>query len=357
MHLVLIILLFTCYYITGGNKSETNTAIRKRQVILMGLCLFLFASLRSFEVGQDLPAYFDHYQNDSSLSIKDIFVLLATRDPVFHVFLHFLSYISPNPQFLLVAVSLIVSFGFSFFVYNEKGNVLLFFIMFVGFRLFAFTLSGLRQAIALGFVFIAYVYLQRSKYIPFVALTVLAAMFHASAILFLLAFPASKVNYKALSFILLGGAVINIVSGGQMARGVASIFFEERFTNYAVSSFEGTTTFILYFIIYLICIFGTIDNRHHNKDTIVAMNIFTVGIFFSFIGQQLENVFRIAYYFIIAMYPVFSQFIHLKFGNDKLSERLIVFILCILLSVQYLVLGTGAGANEYTFFWQAPYLY
>ena len=196
MHVVLIVLLFATYYLTGGSKSDSNMAIRKRQVVLMGFCLFLFGALRSFDVGQDLPMYYEHYLNDSDLSINDILLVLVNRDPGFHIFLHFLSYISSDPQLMLVVVSLFVSFGFSFFVYHEKGSVLLFFMMFIGFRLFSFTLSGLRQAIALGLVFIAFVDLQRSKYISYIILTIIATLFHASAILFLLAFPASRVNYK-----------------------------------------------------------------------------------------------------------------------------------------------------------------
>lgn len=355
MHFVLILLLFAIYYISGGSKSNSDLKIRKQQVVLMGLCLFLFAALRSFDVGQDLPTYYDHYLNDSDLSIKDILLALSNRDPGFHIFVHFLSYVSSDPQLMLVAVGLIVSFGFSFFVYNEKGSVLLFFIMFIGFRLFSFTLSGLRQAVSLGIVFIAYVYLMRSKYVIYAVLTLIATLFHASAILFLLALPASMVNYKLLSLTLLGGAAINISTGGTLSRALASLFFEDRFANYAVSSFEGTTTFILYFAIYLICLLGMRDIKRMNKEAIMSMNLFTVGIFFTFLGQQLENVFRIAYYFIIAMYPAFSQFINNQFKKDQMTAGLIHLIICVLLSAQYLLFGTGAGTGGYTFFWQVSH--
>ena len=149
----------------------------------------------------------------------------------------------------------------------------------------------------------------------------------------------------------MGGAVINIVTGGTLAKGLADFFFEDRFSAYTVSSFEGTTTFVLYFVIYLICLFGMRNINRENKEMVVSMNLFTVGIFFSFIGQQLENVFRIAYYFIIAMYPTFSRFINDQFKKDRVGSDIIHFVICMLLAIQYIWLGTGARTDDYTFFW------
>lgn len=356
MQLVLILTLFAIYYFGGAGRSVFDQKTRRKQVTLMGSVMFLFAALRSFDVGQDLPMYYDQYLRDAHLQIDDILVDLASRDPVFHIFIHFLNYISPNPQLMLVVVAFVVTFGFSYLVYHEKGNVLLFFMMFIGFRMFSFTLSGLRQAIALGLIFIAYVYLKKSKYIPYIVITLLASLFHTTAILFLLAFPASKVNYKVLSITLISAALAIVLSGGGVSKTIASLIFDERFEGYSLTKFEGNTTFYLYLIMYAISLSGMRNIIKHDNNAVIAMNMFTIGIFFSFIGQQLDSVFRIAYYFIFAQFPVFSVFIYNQIKGEHIMAEFVHFIICVLLVAQYLLLGTGAGTDNYTFFWESSFM-
>ncbi len=365
VHIVFLALLFFTYYVSGGVKSEQSQETRKRQVTYMGMLLFWFAALRSPTVGGDLlgsesgeSGYWFDYTLDAGLSFRDVIVYRAGRDPFFHCFLKFLSTVSYSPQTMLVVVGGIFSFGFSYFVYHSRGNVLFSFMMLIGFRIFSFSLSGLRQAIALGLIYIAYICLRDKKYARFVILNILAALFHRSALVFIVAFPLMFVNttYVVVTLLLLFG--LNIVTSGSLVDYLASFFFGGRFDSYIARSvgmeFEGGATFFIYLFFYFLVL--AFYRKIKKRDVFLSkeFSILSVGIFFSAIGQTMDNVFRIAYYFIFLLFPVSSQML-LSMFNDKKTYSLICFVASFLLAVQYIVFGTGASTENYEFFWTYPH--
>lgn len=367
MHIIFLVTLFIIYFITGGNKSMDNLSCRKRQTIWMGILLFLFAALRSYSVGQDVRGYEPFFQGyyyqylvDASMSFNDIIAYRSGRDPFFHLFLKLLSFIWPSPQLMLIVIGAIVAFSFSYFTYKEKGNVLLFYIMFIGFRLFSFTLSGLRQATAMSLIFIAYVCFREKKIWKMLLLTLLATLFHRSALIFVLALPIEKLkNYYVLPAFIVGVIIVNFLSNEVLTETLSRLFYGDRFSDYFASTnnmnFGGGATFYIYMAIYFAVFLYFTKMMYVNPLIINEFNILTVGILFVIIGLSIENVFRISYYFIFVLYPIFSQFLNVVF--KKRDVNIIVFLVSILLSIQYIVFGTGAGTEEYRFFWEDPYLY
>lgn len=365
IHIAFLVLLFIVYYFTGGVNSEHNPLIRKRQVTWMGILMFLFAALRSPVVGVDLlgygngeAGYWLDYSQDAQMSFVEIFVNRAGRDPVFHCFLKLLSYVSDSPQLMLVVIGGIFAFGFSYFVYHTKGNVLLSYMMLIGFRIFSFSLSGLRQTIAMGLIFIAYICLRDKKYVWYVILTLIASAFHTSALVFFVSFPLMFVRSRIVFGGLLLLLLLNFSTGGLIVNYLASVFYSGRFDNYLSRSagmeFEGGATFFIYIIFYFLIVFSYPSIRKKDSSFNKEFNILSMGIFFSTIGQSMDNVFRIAYYFIFVLFPATSQMI-MSAVKDKRSNSLICLAASLLLAVQYILLGTGAGTDHYEFIWNYRY--
>lgn len=357
MHLVLLITLFVVYYFTGGSISDSNNRARKKQVFLMGFSIFLFAALRANIVGNDVGEYWNQYSIDADSSFSDLLITRAGRDPFFHVFLHFLSFISPNPQLMLAVIGAIVAIGFSYFSYYQKGNVLLFFVLFIGLRMYSFTLSGLRQAVAMGLVYIAYIYLKNRKNYHYLILTIIAGLFHSSAFVFLLAFPVVKYK-KTQIFVLIVSlfVIVNILTNNALVSSLALITFEDRFEGYVERSqnmvFAGGFTFLIYVAIFIMSLFYYKIIKSKDDSFTESFKLLTIGVMFAFLGQSMDNVFRIAYYFIFISIPIFSQII--KSITSKQEESIIVFMTSVIFAAQYLILGTSAGVEEYVFFWEVP---
>ncbi len=363
VHVIFIILLFLTYYATGGIDGEKNLKIRKRQVTYMGLLLFLFAALRSPTVGIDIrpddtTGYWADYYVDADVSFTELLVMRAGRDPIFHCFLKVLSLFSDSPQTMFIAVGAIFAFGFSYFVYHSKGNVLLTYMMLIGFRIFSFSLSGLRQAVALGLIYIAYIAFRDKKYKQFVILTCVAALFHNSALIFLLSWPLLFIKVTYVVCVLFLFLLINIGTNGIIVNYLASLFFSGRFDSYLEESvnmaFEGGATFFIYVFFYLLILISYRKIKRKDVTFDKEFSILSVGMFFSTIGQSMSNVFRIAYYFIFLLFPATSQMI-MCIVKDKTSYSLFCFLASFLLALQYLLLGPGAGTENYDFFWNYRY--
>lgn len=360
MHVVLILSLFLIYLFTGGDKSLSSQSARRVQVIWMGMALLIFAALRSYTVGTDVWGYFQDYYKDASYnSFSELWDDRQGRDPFFHCLLRVLSFISSNPQFMLLIIGGIVAFGFSYFSYYQKGNVLLFYVLFIGFRMYSFTLSGLRQACAMSLIYIAYTQLKKEKPMLFFVLVALAALFHQSALVALLIFIVFKIkNDRIVEYAAIIVAVSNIVSGGALAAIMENYVFQDRFSGYierSVGYSDWGLTIIIYLVVYLLIILKT--NRLSNNSVWFHedFRLLTVAIMFAIIGMHTDAVGRMNYYFIFIIIPLFSQVLQAIGGKDVQTTRMLTWIVILLMSAQYLILG-ASGIQEYEFFWENPYV-
>ncbi len=339
--------------------SSSPKQERFLKVFFMGLMLFLFAALRKETVGIDVMSYFKDFTKDANWTISEILHAglnySQSRDPVFHVFLHMLSWISRDPQIMLVVIGLLVALGFSVFVYYQKGSVLVFYILFITLRIFPFTLSGLRQATAMAFIFLAFAALQNRKHILFLLLTVLGGLFHESAFIFLLAFPIFKFkSTMVVGVSTMTLAFVNMVMKNRLVAGVAFNLFGGRFASYANTAiggdFEGSTTFLLYMLLFAFVMLFYPVLKQSYEDTGAMFRLSSTAMMFSIIGQSMPNMFRIAYYFIFALLSFVPRLIERMF--EPKIRILVIFLFVFLMSAQYILLGPGAGVENYVFYWQ-----
>lgn len=329
---------------------------RKYEVIFIGIVLFLFAALRDNSVGVDTLRYCDGFRNTSKLSFLQIITRRNDyRDPFFYCFLRALAYISKDPQIMLVVIGGWVAFSFSYLTYHSKGNVLITYLLFICLRLYSFTFTGLRQAMALGFIWIAFVFLMQNKKWRFLLFVLLGSLFHVSALSFILALPFIYIKKDKLVLIsCLLFSIVNFIMGDKIVYHISETLFPERVGDYVDTAMESgtslSTTFILYILMFLFILFFFSNVKKNDKLSVGKFNLVCIALMISFISQGFPNMFRVAYYFICILFILFNETILYSF---KERERLLLnLIIPILLIGQYLILGTSAGTENYIFFWQ-----
>lgn len=357
MHLLFLVTLCALsFFVHLQQVSPENK--RKYEVALLGIVLFLFAALRAPSVGIDVQRYCDTYRQVSGMSYAEILKPSENynlRDPFFHCFMRTLAYISDNPQLMLAVIGAWVAITFSIFVYHTGGQVLNTFLLFVCLRIYSFTLTGLRQSIAMGFVWLAFVCLQKKKYIWYAVFLILAACFHLSAITFLMALPLVLIKSKN---VVLGGVLCftaaNILSGNRFVYYISNFLFSERFGGYIDTAIESETSFSSTFLLYIalfafvVLFFKRVEER--NENSVSLFNTACFGLMVSFVSQGFPNLFRVAYYFICNLFPLFTQTVNV---SGKQSERTIInTLLPVFLIAQYLLMGTSGGTENYLFFWE-----
>lgn len=353
----LLLLLSICFiYLVWGDSSSN----RKKCVIFMSLCLWLFYSLRSWTVGSDTVRYYANFVFASDMSFSEIWSYYDKREPFFYSFCKVLSLIVNDPQFFVAVVGAIICSSFAYFAYHQKGNVLLMYILFITLRVFPFMMSGMRQAIAMSILLVSYVYMQKGKKKLYLAGSSLAFLFHTSSIIVpLVVYGLGKMKSKRLVpliCILLGLIVVS--TGGILTSALELFFGSGKYSNYANETnetFRLGGTFLLYAIIYfsLLAHKNNLSKMLDNFD--LELGMLSVAMMFSIMSLKIPTAFRMAYYFQFPMFSMATFLIASIWGNRN-KKSIIVFVVLFMIA-QYMILGTGADAGNYEFYWDNPYMY
>lgn len=174
----LIVLSFVC-------KLSDTTNNDRIVIVLFSVALFIIYVFRDYSVGRDIPGYVDIYESMSSHDLYDaswtwmewgyvllmkVFSMLGLSFRVFWAFIY--------------AVTII---PLMCFIKKYSKDVTLSLIIFMCFQFFVFSMSALRQTMAMSICLTAYMVGNRNglkSFIYYCLLIVLAVLIHRSAIVF-----------------------------------------------------------------------------------------------------------------------------------------------------------------------------
>lgn len=353
MHVVLI-----TSFLVGGVLIQFLSKAEKVQrniSIWGGFVLFLYAAMRSTAVGTDVYGYANAYLTLPYTSFRAICAseTLVSRDPLFYLFMKILSHINHDPQFMLIVISAIVAFCLSTFAYKNSVNPILSFAMFIGFRYYSFTLSGLRQAIAWSIIFLSYESLKDKKLLKFILTVLLASLFHRSALVFMLAYPIANIKTSQMSFLVPFGLLLNFIANDIAIRLIGAIPALQQYANYIYGGETTTSGKTILFIYICIIIFAFVARKHMSKKNVHAglmYNLTLTGVAITALGFRYPNIFRVGYYFIFPIILLFPCAINSFL--DRKSQLLVNLFVIALLTAQFMIIGPGAGTGSYQFFWE-----
>ncbi len=175
-------------YRYSNNKLHKNISIISSLFIIV-----LFSSIRASTVGIDNYEYSEWYK---TFSIDNgIFDAITSNimdyEPGFVVINYFLKYFSLEYSYALIIYALLIWIPIYRLIKFSKDFYFAIFV-FITLGFLFFTFNGQRQAIAIGFVFLATRYLFEQKNIKFLLSILVATMFHFSAILMLIILIINK---------------------------------------------------------------------------------------------------------------------------------------------------------------------
>lgn len=354
MHIILILLILIIGLIIKLISSPNK--VNKRISTWAGVNLFFYGALRATTVGTDTFSYTNAYLMLPNLSFASLFTstwLIVSRDPIFYSFIKILTYISEEPQFMLIIISAVVAFSFSIFIYKNSINPLLSYIMFIGLRYYSFTLTGLRQAIAWSIILYSYQFIKEQKFVKFALIVILASMFHSSAILFILSYPLAKIKkIEIMTLLIFLGSMFNLILNNLILKLLVKLPILQQYESYISIKEYGTTgTTILLIYMSILIFFFVLKSKILNKDKNMyfAYNLSAIGVAITFLSFNYANIFRIGYYFVIPIIILLPSSI--KNAFDKKSQLLINAVVITLLVVQFIIIGPGSGTDNYQFFW------
>lgn len=197
-------LLISCkksveYRCPSVSSAHFTQEITNRKIAwFFAFTLFLVMGFRSVEVGTDTLSYYLNYINSTSNSLSQFdgieyltkefgYTLLVV---LFHNVLHF-----PWQVFVMMSAAFFC-FALTKFICKYSSDVFLSFFFHATFGLFAMSITGIRQTLAISIILIALNEMIDKHYSRYIFLVLLASTIHFSAIVCVFVFFIGKLNYK-----------------------------------------------------------------------------------------------------------------------------------------------------------------
>lgn len=360
VQLLIIVLGFLALKWYPQVESEENQARQhKRYIIFMMVLLILQSGLRHVAVGPDTYQYYVGYFLDVEKSSwqslwSDCLEFLnygTGKDPGYRLLLKAIQYILPTYQLYLLGLATFVFYGLGklFMRYtNSNYEVLVAMALYQCLYYSFFSITGIRQTMATGFLFIAVPYAVKQKPWQFALLVLMAATQHKSALLFmpfyfLPLFKHSRMMLTA-SFVMF---VPMWMFGPQIASWLMMGNTFEQYLDY-LQGYEGAGAYG--FAAYIILL-GILLIYYHKVvvasllNTNLVLNSVAVAICLTPLTMiDPSNMRVVQYYSIFGLFAL--PWVISKVNFSSVKNRYI--IVTILLTIYTLT----RGRSEYAFFWQ-----
>ncbi len=345
MILVCISGIFLCSWlflqVKGNNK--------KYLVISACVILFLYAALRAHDLQPDIPVYVDYYNRYSKLSFNEIIDFFDSdqKDPFYYVFSWFFSRVFSDAQWWLAFVALAYIFAVGLIIYKESENPVLSFLAFLALAYFEFSLSGLRQTLALSFTVLSYFGIRNRNWKQFVILVLLASLFHRSALIFLIVYPIANTKVGKLHFVIAILAVALFLVGEAPIRSFLERYLVDTQYEGYIERTVGLSMagFIIQLAIFVFCYvyYPVVSKKYEHAN--ILYNLAFIGLLFQLFSSMIAEVFRISMYFSVFNILLIPMVITAE-KDQKI--RLLETLGISLIFIAYMI---WSGIPEYAFFW------
>jgi len=339
-YILLIILKPICDRIKNG---------RKVYCVIVGNVYFGIAALRYRTVGSDTDIYVRAFERLSEAPVLQA-ATYYEKDPFFWICLSVIGKITQNYTWLFIVVAALFCGAITYYIYKYSTDLCLSFIILLSLNLYQFSLTGMRQTIAMAFIILALIFLREDKIVKSIIFIVIASLFHSSAlvILIIVLLRKIKIPIKMLWCLPFCGILVFVFNTPIALKLIKLV--EER--GYEVEELgNGVTMAFVIFCLFVLCI--CFAQSYKKVDEKYMQNYWLAfgAVFFEMLVPTQSIFFRIAFYFLlvfVTLLPnVVNSIINVKYrGVIRLG-------LYVLLSVQYLVFTIGScNIIPYYTFWQ-----
>ena len=299
--MIVILISFVSIRLIDTNGSEQAKGF---YYVLLAALLAIFLSALFFFIpvvsGTDKESYLHIYEAYLNTGIHDPYI--SSRDIGFRTLLE-IGYGGSLNFFQLFFLSQSVCLTMVFLTLKPYRRMLAFYcILYFAFGFLVWQLNGLRQGIAINFVFISIMFLSQRQYIRYIFAILLAATFHSSAVAFLVLYfvPTKRKLLFVLVVAICVSLIVCVILGVNLASLLPTLFslaegvnlmgYERYLGSDKLANQEATGTGLVYIYKQLLLIFSSyciLSNKVDNRFILINLS-FSLG--FSFIGNIVGNV-------------------------------------------------------------------
>lgn len=333
-----------------------NINYEKRNKIALGIffsLLTVMIMLRHNSVGSDTQNYIYFFEKCSALDWDRL-----RRETVEVGYLYFnkgVSLVTHNTQMFLAILAITIS-GLIYPTYKRLCiDTSLTIAIFAVMSTFVMMFSGMRQMLAIGIGFVAYDFARNKRIVPFIAAVIIATLFHASAFMLILMYPAYHARVTKNWLYLIIPLLILIFIFNEPIFIVLSLVIEQ-YTRFDASITE-TDAYMMLILFSAFTVFAFIipDESKLDDETIGLRNFLLIALVVQMFAPLHTLAMRMSYYYIIfipLLLPKIIEYRSKKWSQIAIMGRRIMILFFLL----YFFMNASRGGNlhvfPYHFFWE-----
>jgi len=359
-----IIWILVSYLISACIKKRN---LRDKVFLVFSLGYLGFLTMfRLYTVGTDTKTYFTVYREIAKTNWTGFltFMRYSGTEPGYLLFCKLLSYVSKDPQILLIFSGLISYLTLGMFFYKHSDYKFVSVFLFFTLGGFDFYASGIRQTIALSLLLIAYELSESNKRILTILFIILATSIHYSAILIIPLIFVVKIKDNSKFYLWLFVMAVGLTAGFNIVLSIILRIFPKYKYYYEGSLFSREPNLavllkMLVFLLLFLCAKFVVKDKNikelavYNKSYIFERFTAFIPIVY-LISFNARAIARIA----VILWP----FAFVYYGNSvrdmETKNKRIVVELTVALFFVYAYIVTTYKTPEwqstypYSFFWQ-----
>ena len=352
---MLIYILLVAFILLLAFTLDAGRINKKQFCIMVGLAFILITGLRSVNVGSDTTVYYLSFIDYKYYTFAHV-LSMEKRDVAFYILEWIIAKTTGSFVVLTLATAVAFYYPIMRLIYKYSDDPTLSCFILMAFNFFQFSMTGMRQTIALGFVVLFFLELHEKEMSKKRAalFIVLAILFHRSALIALFypvikQFSKRRINAQFTLVLiplvfLLRASIINSLQGIFMLIGFGMMELE--------SVGGGFTTFLIYVVLTIGSLLITSfegEGEFGSNEMILYSVVATCLQAFVLVNSVF---FRVAWYFALFIIILIPKF--LEKGIFAKSE-LKIFRMLAYGAILFMYFGLTKGSANvlpYEFFWQ-----
>lgn len=349
---IILLLYWGCFTLILNQLYKKRIRYNSKiYFFIAGSSLFLLMSLRHISVGTDLFSYYNEYLN------AELYLKLRPSELGYSYFNYFFYRAGLDFQLYLTVIAAIIVFSISKLYLNFSKNIMLSYYLFITLGLFAMTLTGIRQSLAIVITIFAFISLMKNRKLRFFIFVIIASFIHNSAISFLLIYFIKNIKLtRRKGFILYFITLASYFALDIFTLMVWKISPERYLRRYML--LESNINPLVIMVYVLIPLAVLLVWKPSKKDEVldssmsVMLFISLISIVIHFLATEIVLFERISFYFVIYNTILIPNAIETIRSRDI---KLIAKIACIAFPLMMFLISTPGGSlgiDKYKFFWE-----
>lgn len=351
--LILIIWTIVSYDLC---KKVNSGNVNKIYCWNMFFATLLLQGFRSIYIGgvDTSLVYASGFEKALNTSFNNMSVVFK-KDILFHYLTKCFTFICTDFHVYIFAISAFVLGSFCTFVYRHSDRPVFSYIIYYALGYYAIGFQMLRHVMALSILLFAYDFILERKWMKFIAIVLLASCFHSSALIFLIAYPLSRMKIGYKQWIAIVATVVSVFFARGKIAGIINRLISgmDRYSRYSenVTRLSLTGAFIL-ICIYIAAFVFAYPAYKKNDELKVLLNLSVISIAFMTLVTVVGEFHRISMFFGIYNTVLLPKAWKKYQARD--SRLKVVYLLGIntVLIAYFLLYGlSNYSLSAYRFFW------